>query len=377
MKILFVVQGEGRGHLTQAITMEDMLRKNGHEVVEVLVGKSNSRSLPDFFSRNICAPVRMFDSPNFLPTPANKRSRLTRSVIYNVLKMSSYLRSVLFIRKRIAETGADLVVNFYEMLTGLTYLLFRPEVPQVSIGHQYLFLHHDFDFPKGSPVSLFFLRMFTRITSIGASERLALSFHDMPGDERNGITVVPPLLRRELFSVTPSKGNYIHGYMVNAGFGASIVEWHKFHGDVPLHFFWDKKGAKRLTVVDDNLTFHTIDDRAFLDSLAGCFAYATTAGFESVCEAMYLGKPVMMVPAHIEQDCNAHDAASCGAGIVSDDFNLGQLTDFADRYSPDEKFRSWVSCSSVRIMSSLEKAASELPEHHLSLSSLASIFYNS
>lgn len=39
MKILFIVQGEGRGHLTQAISMEKLLRSNGHEVVEVLVGK--------------------------------------------------------------------------------------------------------------------------------------------------------------------------------------------------------------------------------------------------------------------------------------------------------------------------------------------------
>lgn len=53
MKVLFIVQGEGRGHLTQAITMEELLRRNGHEVVEVLVGKSNSRCLPGFFNRSI------------------------------------------------------------------------------------------------------------------------------------------------------------------------------------------------------------------------------------------------------------------------------------------------------------------------------------
>lgn len=48
MKFLFIVQGEGRGHLTQAITLEEILRRNGHEVVEVLVGKSSSRRLPGF-----------------------------------------------------------------------------------------------------------------------------------------------------------------------------------------------------------------------------------------------------------------------------------------------------------------------------------------
>ena len=63
MKILFIVQGEGRGHLTQAISMERLLRSNGHEVVEVLVGKSESRRLPGFFIRNIQAPVKQFISP--------------------------------------------------------------------------------------------------------------------------------------------------------------------------------------------------------------------------------------------------------------------------------------------------------------------------
>ena len=41
MKFLFIVQGEGRGHFTHAITLEDMLLRNGHQVVELLVGKSS------------------------------------------------------------------------------------------------------------------------------------------------------------------------------------------------------------------------------------------------------------------------------------------------------------------------------------------------
>lgn len=40
MKFLFIVQGEGRGHFTQALAMEEMLLRNGHEVVEILVGKA-------------------------------------------------------------------------------------------------------------------------------------------------------------------------------------------------------------------------------------------------------------------------------------------------------------------------------------------------
>ena len=88
MKFLFIVQGEGRGHLTQAITLEEMLLRNGHEVVEVLVGKSSSRTLPGFFNRNIHAPVKRFISPNFQPTADNKRADLKKVllIIYYVFR---------------------------------------------------------------------------------------------------------------------------------------------------------------------------------------------------------------------------------------------------------------------------------------------------
>lgn len=91
--------------MTQAITMEELLRRNGHEVVEVLVGKSNARRLPGFFNRSIHAPVKRFLSPNFLPTPANKRVSLSRSVAYNVARLPVYLKSMHYIRHRIEESG--------------------------------------------------------------------------------------------------------------------------------------------------------------------------------------------------------------------------------------------------------------------------------
>lgn len=78
--------------------------------------------------------------------------------------------------------------------------------------------------------------------------------------------------------------------------------------------------------MDETLSFHQIDDVKFLNAMAGCRAYASTAGFESICEAMYLGKPVLMVPAHIEQDCNAYDAMKAGAGIISDSLTCNRCS---------------------------------------------------
>lgn len=155
MKILFIVQGEGRGHLTQAISLERLLTRSGHEVVEVLVGKSESHRLPGFFSRSIQAPIKQFISPNFLPTPTNKRANIPLSVFYNLTQIPEYIESIHFIHKRIKETQAHLIINFYELLTGFVYAFFRPSTPQICIGHQYLFLHKDFRFPKTNRCSLF------------------------------------------------------------------------------------------------------------------------------------------------------------------------------------------------------------------------------
>lgn len=355
MKFLFIVQGEGRGHFTQALTLEEMLRRNGHEVVEVLVGKSSSRTLPGFFNRNIQAPVKRFLSPNFLPTAENKRASLKKSFAYNLMHVPGYFRSMCYINQRIRETGAEVVINFYELLTGLTYAFFRPSVPYVCVGHQYLFLHREFEFPQKSSIQLALLRFFTRMTSLRTVKRLALSFRKMPEDAKNNIAVVPPLLRQEVTAVSPEAGRYIHGYMVNSGFSDSVKAFHAACPEVPLHFFWDNADSGELTYVDETLSFHQIDDMKFLNYMAGCRAYASTAGFESICEAMYLGKPVLMVPAHIEQDCNAYDAVRAGAGIMSDSFELEPLLRFAETYCSNREFIYWARSSERHIICELEK----------------------
>lgn len=342
MKMLFIIQGEGRGHLTQALSLRRKLADEGHQVVGVLVGKSPARRIPDFFMEKINAPVYSFESPNFLPTAKNKQVNLLKSIGYNVLRLHKYTASIHYINRMIKETGADVVVNFYELLTGLTYLFCRPKAMMVCIAHQYLFLHPDFSFPKLNAVSLSLLKFFTHVTAIGATKKLALSFRKMREVPADKMVVVPPLLRKEIINKTPRKGDYLHGYLLNSGFSEEVKEWHTAHPEVPMHFFWDKRGAKETTKIDDTLSFHQLNDIRFVKYMANAKAYATTAGFESVCEAMYLDKPVLMVPTHIEQACNAHDASLSGAGAVAEHFDLDALQHLSETHQPNPVFRHWV-----------------------------------
>ncbi len=76
-----------------------------------------------------------------------------------------------------------------------------------------------------------------------------------------------------------------------------------------------------------------------------CSGYVSTAGFESICEAMYLGKPVMMVPTEgqFEQECNAIDAVKSNAGISSKNFDISILLDYLPKHkSVKIEFGSWI-----------------------------------
>lgn len=344
MKYLFIVQGEGRGHMTQAISLSEMLQRNGHEVVEVLVGKSKGRTVPDFFTQRVQAPVHTYETPSFIFNKDRKHINFLRTVLYNFTpgRLAKYNKSIEFIHERIKETKPDVVINFYEMLAGLSHLRFREDLPFINIGHQYLLKHPGYQHGRGDTQGLLFLRIHTYVSSLSATKTLALSFYPMKDSLGERIAVVPPLLRNEVLEMTPSNGNFILGYMLNQGYEKEVREWHEKHPDVELHFFWDKREAPEEFKVDKTLTFHKINDVKFLEFMRDCKGYITTAGFESVCEAMYLGKPIMMIPAHIEQEVNAADAASIGAGIIGNSFNLTPLLDHLATNPPvNTAFQEW------------------------------------
>ena len=249
MRILFVIQGEGRGHLTQALSLRQKLVGEGHEVVGVLVGKSPARRLPAFFLDKIGVPVYPFESPNFLPTAKNKQVNLAASIVYNLARLPKYLLSVRFINRMIRETEADVVVNFYELLTGF-----------------------NFKFPDENRLELAMLRFFTRLTAIGAAKKLALSFRKMREYGPEGLIVVPPLLRHEVLDIKPKQGEYLFGYLLNSGFSEEIIDWHRAHPEQELHFFWDRKTETAEFKVDERLSFHQLDDLLFLYYMSGAKA---------------------------------------------------------------------------------------------------------
>ncbi len=160
----------------------------------------------------------------------------------------------------------------------------------ICVAHQYLFLNPDFKSSSVNRISKLLLNLYTRMTAIGSVKKLALSFRKMKDSEEESIIVVPPLIRDEVLNLKIRRGEYLHGYILNNGYSEEICKWHIKNPDVKMHFFRDRKSKTEDIILNDNLCFHKLDDRSFFKYMSGAKAFATTAGFESVCEAMCMGK---------------------------------------------------------------------------------------
>jgi hypothetical protein len=150
-------------------------------------------------------------------------------------------------------------------------------------------------------------------------------------------------------------------YALNSGYGDLLAEWQRRHPAVTVHCYVDGgRGALRADL-GERFHAHALSADAFLAHLAGCRAYVGSGGFESVCEALHLGKPAFVVPTEgqLEQVLNAWDARRAGAAVWGSYANLDAF--WENPAVPSEtvvrEFRAWVRTAPEVLVAAVERAA--------------------
>lgn len=342
--------------MTQAVAVNQLLRQNGHQVVGVLIGKHQHRSLPDFFLNAFDVPVVPARSPGFV-FKSGKGVSVLKTAINVLCSLGNYCQSLKVLEKLISDTRPDLIINFLEPLTGIYKLTHRRSVPVLAVGHQFMMGHPNCFTFRRMRFQQFLMYQYVRLAG-ARSTRMALAYAKEEDVAENNLFVCPPLLRRQLFDLKADpNGKFLLVYLVNHGYAQDIIEWHQANPQIPLHCFYDKPGAPPEFRHDDTLTFHALDGDKFLSLMAGARAVACTAGFESVCESAYLGKPLLLIPLanHVEQNMNAREAEHLGLGLGDTGFNLSRIADFCASSAPKEAFVSWVNGAEAVFLSILRR----------------------
>ena len=349
LRITFALQGEGRGHMTQALALAHHLRKAGHRVDQVWVGLGPGWSIPKFFAEGIGAPITTFRGPTHSLNSERTGVSPAATARDILLGLPAFLSAARSRKREVTAANADVIVGFYDAVGGIARMLGH-SVPSVAIGHHYVLFHPAAPRLSLSGPVMAGLRWLTGLTAHRATEVLALSFADLDAgaDAAGPIhpTIVPPLLRPEVSGLAPRDDGHLLVYAVTPGIGERVVAWQKTRPEVVAHIYLAGGPTAISSEIGDGCHVHALDDRAFLDHMASCRAYAGSAGFESLCEAFYLGKPTLAVPTpgQVEQQLNATDGERAGVIQAGDWDDLDAFWQSASRPDGDKvaAFRAWV-----------------------------------
>ncbi len=356
--MMFCVLGEGRGHMTQAMAAKKMLESAGHELVAVTLGVNPQRLVPDYFEAAMNQPVTRL--PTVTLAYRNDRSFSWRdSFIEDVRRTPRILRALGQMDRIVSATRPDVILNFFDSLTSLYTITRVRRPPVVAIAHQFMFQHPDY--PAASQLSrqMWIMKHYTQLMGARAT-KLALSLYEAPALPERGLFVCPPILREQATLLEPTTdGRFVLVYLLTHGYADQIIKWSDTHPHTRLHCFYDKPGAPPEQVHSPALTFHRLDGEKFLRMMADCRQVVSTAGFELVGEALWLGKPLLVVPVenHPEQQLNALEVQRLGIGIAERRFNLDRLAELPERL-PHASFHTWVAGARSKLLATIAHAKS-------------------
>jgi uncharacterized protein (TIGR00661 family) len=303
------------------------------------------------------APIRQLPTLEFKYKDSKAVSN-TGTLLAALGNLPKYFALVRRLEAIVRETQPDVIINFFEPIAAFYTLTKKSRPPVVAIGHQFMFQHPAYVRTPELWKQLVSMRIYTWLLGARAT-KLALSLYAAPDLPEKRIIVGPPILRKQLFSLTPNpNGDFTLVYLLNHGYAEQIIAWSGKNPGTRLHCFYDKPGAPSEFQHSPALTFHKLDGEKFLKMMAECKNVVCTAGFESVSEAAWLGKPLFLVPVenHVEQQVNAIDAQQFGIGIAEKSFNLDRLAELPDRL-PTGEFHQWMNCAGQKLFQAIEKAA--------------------
>ncbi|MGF1449666.1 MAG: glycosyltransferase family protein [Opitutales bacterium] len=341
MKFVFFVQGEGRGHLTQAISLQRILESAGHRVCRICVGLPHNRRLPEFAQLAFRGRLETYRGPAL--------SYCRRRGLTHVQTTARFLRDLPALTESYRQVAACLrreqperIVNFFEPVAGVHFRLKEAPAPVVSLGHQFLLLHPAFRLPPGTWLERRSTLNLIRLVG-GTSLKLALSFREQPSDPKQRIQVVPPLLRPALRRCNSTDVGPVVAYLLNAGYVADLERAQALEPHLRVRCF---SGFSEAELTSRTTAVHRepIHGERYLQAVTQARGLVSTAGFEAVAEGAYLGKPIVLMPVdgHFEQRANALDATRAGLAHAQSPatLNLGPLNT-PPPVALTQTFRAW------------------------------------
>src|ERR1700687_5844552 len=173
MKIMLSILGEGGGHMTQAMAVKEMVETAGHQITSVVLGVGPHRQVPPFFASAMKMPITKIPTLDF-SYKNNRKVSLPATLAGIVRKIPTYWRGVHTLKALVRESRPDVIINFFEPLTGIYALTCRNRPPVVAVAHQFMYEHPAYVRAPGKRLQQLAMKWYVRLVG-AASTQIALS----------------------------------------------------------------------------------------------------------------------------------------------------------------------------------------------------------
>lgn len=294
-RIVYALSGQGRGHASRVLAIAQALRERGHELRFCCGG--TARTVLEACGETVW-PV-----PPLRQVLHGNRMRLLATLQAN-LPVLRRLRQLLDeLTERLAAFRPHLVITDFEALTPRAAA--RLGIPVLSFNHQQIVTETRYDLPPRYWKDALLAHLAIHLIAPRKPLHVLLtSFYFPPLRHPERTTLIPPVIRPEVQQLTPVDDGPVLVYFNQP---EGIDHLPDMLARLPASFILYNVPPPAPIADYPNLTFKTPSIDGFLEDLARCQAVLCTAGFTLISEALYLGKPLLVVPNQgiFEQTLNA------------------------------------------------------------------------
>lgn len=311
-RILYSLAGEGRGHSMTAEILIKRLKAEGHDLLITTYGVSY-KYLEERFEVEKIGGINFVyneDSLDKMKTVSNTFIRLPLIGLENFFKFMSILLSF----------RPEIVICDFEPYSSFYARLFR--IPMIHIDNQNMFVVTSFDMPRRYLAKFLQLKTLFKGYIRKGNQYLVQSFYK-PRSTKKNVDIVPVLLRERTLRAKPRYGKHIFVYQTSDCNHKLMRLLNKFDERFIVYGFDQCRTEK-------NIEYREFNEDRFFDDFAHAKAVITNGGLRTTYEALYLRKPVLVIPIKLqhEQFFNGYFVKKLGYGTFFEDPNYSKIKDF-------------------------------------------------
>ena len=296
MKILYAIQTTGNGHLSRAQKLAPEFSKKTQ--VDILT----SGPLNNFPTYK--APIKHYRGFKFFTSKSGSINWI------KTIFLNNYFQFFIDVLKCPVK-DYDLVISDYEPISAWACII--RGVKCVALSNQYVLNSKNVPKPKK------YSRLVLTALNFLCPTKVGYGYHYRPYNEN----ILEPIIRDSIREINPSTNNEILIYLTTYSIN-NILEIIK---KIPVQMEWtiftnESDSNYKLEGVNIN----SISDKLFTEKIGSCYGIICAGGFSTTSEAIFLGKPMLVVPvkAQIEQQFNAAALEKEGIQVLKE-FSLNYI----------------------------------------------------